>query len=65
MTDATRIPSFRPTARWLEDRPFDVDTSVQVEASITGPAADRAVEGFLAPLTQVLDDSVPDAVRVH
>ena len=65
MADTSRIPSFRPTARWLEDWPFDVDTSVQVEASVTGPAAERAVDGFLAPLTQVLDDSVADAVRVH
>ena len=38
---------------------------MQVEATITGPAAERAVERFLAPLTQVLDDSVPDGVRVH
>ena len=65
MADTSRIPSFRPTARWLEDWPFDVDTSVQVEATVTGPAADRAVEGFLALLTQVQDDSAAGGVRVH
>lgn len=59
------IPCFRPSAQWLEDWPFDVFTSVRVEASVTGPAADPAVESFLAPLTQVQDDSVADGVRVH
>ncbi|SLM90098.1 hypothetical protein [Brachybacterium nesterenkovii] len=65
MAEATEIPSFRPSSEWYEDWPFDVDTSVQVEASVTGPAADPAVERFLAPLTQIQDDSVPDGVRVH
>jgi len=65
MTDGTEIPSFRPSSEWYEDRPFDVDTSVQVEASVAGPAADLAVERFLEPLTEDLDDSVADAVRVH
>lgn len=59
------IHSFRPSARWYEDWPFDVDTSVRVEAAVTGPAADRAVERFLEPLTQDRDDSVADGVRVH
>lgn len=59
------VLSFRPSSEWLEDWPFDVDTSVRVEATVTGPAAERAVEGFLAPLTEVKDDSVADGVRVH
>jgi hypothetical protein len=65
MTETTEIPSFRPSSEWYEDWPFDVDTSVQVEASVTGAAADRAVEAFLEPLTEDLDASVADGVRVH
>lgn len=47
---ATDIPSFRPSSEWSEDWPFDVDTRVRIEARVTGPAADRAVEAFLEPL---------------
>lgn len=65
MAEATEIPSFRPSSGWYEDWPFDVNTSVQVEASVTGAAADRAVEAFLAPLTEDLDASLADGVRVH
>src|SRR5699024_8886541 len=65
MTEATEIPSFRPSSGWYEDWPFDVDTSVQVEATVTGPAADRAVERFLEPLTEDLDASLADGGRVH
>lgn len=65
MTEATEIPSFRPSSGWYEDWPFDVDTSVQVEATVTGPAADRAVERFLEPLTEDLDASLADGARVH
>jgi hypothetical protein len=36
MAEATEIPSFRPSSEWYEDWPFDVDTSVQIEASVTG-----------------------------
>jgi hypothetical protein len=59
------IPSFRPSREWYEDWPFDVDTSVRARATLTGPAAERAVETFLAPLTQVQDDTVAEGVRVH
>jgi len=65
MAEATEIPSFRPSREWYEDWPYGVDTSVQVEASVTGPAADRAMEGFLEPLTEDLDASVADGVRVY
>lgn len=65
MIDASRISAFRPSGAWLEDRPFDVDMLVRVEAAVTGPAADHAVEELLSPLTQVLDDSAADGVRVH
>ncbi|MGP5258488.1 putative quinol monooxygenase [Brachybacterium paraconglomeratum] len=63
--DDAVIPCFRPTAHWLEDWPFEECTLVRARATVTGPAADRAVEDFLAPLTQVRDDSVADGVRVH
>lgn len=65
MTETTEIPSFRPSSGWYEDWPFDVDTSVQVEATVTGPAADRAVEAFLEPLTEDPDAFLADGVRVH
>lgn len=65
MAEATEIPAFRPSSGWYEDWPFDVDTSVQVEACVTGSAADRAVKAFLKTLRRdpVVDD--PDGVRVH
>ena len=65
MTEATGIPSFRPSSGWYEDWPFDVDTSVQVEASVTGPAAERAVEAFLAPLTHDPGADGAGGIRVH
>jgi hypothetical protein len=65
MAETTEIPSFRPSSEWYEDWPFDVDTSIQVEATVTGPAADRAVEAFLEPLTEDPDASLADGVRVH
>ena len=65
MAEATDVPSFRPTSEWYEDWPFDVDTSVRVEARVTGSAANRAVEAFLAPLTQDLNTEDAGGVRVH
>ena len=52
MARPTEIPSFRPSIQWYEDWPFGADTLVQLEARITGTAADSAVNAFLEPLTQ-------------
>lgn len=65
MAEATEIPSFRPGSEWYEDWPFDVDTFVQVEACITGSAADRAVEAFLETLTHDPGADGESGVRVH
>ncbi|GAA1153383.1 hypothetical protein [Ornithinicoccus hortensis] len=65
MAEATEIPSFRPSSDWYEDWPFGVDTSVQVEACVTGSAADRAVEAFLEPLTRDPGADGAGGVRVH
>ena len=65
MTEASAIPSFRPSSQWYEDWPYGVDTSVQVEATVTGPAADRAVERFLEPLTYDPGADGAGGVRVH
>lgn len=65
MAEATEIPSFRPSSEWYEDWPFDVDTSVQIEASVTGSAADRAVEAFLESLTPEPGADGADGTRVH
>ena len=51
MSMPTDVPPFRPSNQWYEDWPFGVDTLVQIEARITGAAADRAVNAFLEPLT--------------
>lgn len=64
MAEGDEVSSFLPAARWLEDWPHVEDTSVQVEATVSGPAADRAVERFLAPLTEVPDGSVAVG-RIH
>ncbi|HJG80154.1 MAG TPA: hypothetical protein K8V08_07055, partial [Brevibacterium senegalense] len=58
-------PSFRPSSEWYEDWPFDVDTSVQVEARVTCSAADRAVEVFLEPLTHDPGADSASGSRVH
>jgi hypothetical protein len=65
MFEATEIPFFQPSREWYEDWPFDVDTSVQVEAHVTGAAADNAVEAFLAPLMQSPDSDGAGEARAH
>lgn len=65
MSEATEIPSFRPSSGWCEDWPFDVDTFLQVEACVTGSAADRAVNTFLNTLMRGLVVDDPGGVRVH
>ncbi|MGO1560915.1 hypothetical protein CZ771_02845 [Actinomycetales bacterium JB111] len=42
-----------------------MDTSVQVEARVTGAAAERAVEAFLEPLTHDPAADGAGGVRVH
>ncbi|BAU95410.1 hypothetical protein N24_1148 [Corynebacterium suranareeae] len=65
MSKSTEIPSFRPSSEWYENWPFGVDTLVQVEARITGAAADRAVNAFLESLTHDTDSDCVDGVRLH
>lgn len=65
MSDDSVVASFQPTDSWYRDWPHGVDTSVQVQASISGPDAANAVQEFLKSLKHDPDVDVPDGVSQY
>ncbi|GGC23343.1 hypothetical protein KTJ89_01235 [Brevibacterium sediminis] len=65
MHSGTDVKPFTPSDHWLNDWPFDVWTVVQVRASITGAAAERAVRTFQAALRPDPDADVAEGTEVH
>lgn len=65
MQSDSDVRPFTPSRHWLDDWPYDEQTVVQVRASVTGAAADRAVNSFHASLTAVPDADVAEGTRVH
>lgn len=65
MSDSSAVPSFQPSSEWYADWPYDVSTLVQVRALVTGPAAARAVQRFLDPLTHNPDAAVPAGASLY
>ncbi|WP_166971112.1 hypothetical protein [Brevibacterium atlanticum] len=65
MHSSSDVRPFTPSRHWREDWPYDEETVVQARASVTGTAADRAVNSFHASLTAVPDAEVADGTSVH
>ncbi|WP_219921993.1 hypothetical protein [Brevibacterium oceani] len=65
MHSGSDVRPFTPSRHWLDDWPYDEQTVVQVRASVTGAAVDRAVNSFHASLTAVPDADVADGTSVH
>lgn len=51
-----KVQRFRPTLEWLEDWPLGIYTIVRIQATVSGAAAETAIEKFQSELHRDLTE---------